>query len=27
VYNEDEPKVLLGEDHGANAGEYALAAL
>ena len=27
VYDEDEPPVLLGEDHGANAGEYALAAL
>jgi uncharacterized OsmC-like protein len=27
VYEEDEPPVLLGEDHGANAGEYALAAL
>lgn len=27
VYDEDEPSVLLGEDHGANAGEYALAAL
>ncbi|HEY7081862.1 MAG TPA: OsmC family protein [Nitrososphaeraceae archaeon] len=27
VYDEDEPAVLLGEDHGANAGEYALAAL
>jgi hypothetical protein len=24
VYDEDEPPVLLGEDHGANAGEYAL---
>jgi len=24
---EDEPPILLGEDHGANAGEYALAAL
>lgn len=27
VYDEDEPPVLLGEDHGANAGEYALIAL
>ena len=27
VYDEDEPPVLLGEDHGANAGEYALVAL
>jgi uncharacterized OsmC-like protein len=27
VYDEDEPPVLLGEDQGANAGEYALAAL
>ncbi|MGA9154174.1 MAG: OsmC family protein [Candidatus Nitrosopolaris sp.] len=27
VYDEDEPPILLGEDHGANAGEYALAAL
>ena len=27
VYDEDEPQILLGEDHGANAGEYALAAL
>lgn len=27
VYDEDEPPVLLGQDHGANAGEYALAAL
>jgi uncharacterized OsmC-like protein len=27
VYDEDESPVLLGEDHGANAGEYALAAL
>jgi uncharacterized OsmC-like protein len=27
VYDEDEPPVLLGEDHGANAGEYALATL
>jgi uncharacterized OsmC-like protein len=27
VYDEDEPPVLLGEDHGANAGGYALAAL
>ena len=27
VYDEDEPPVLLGEDYGANAGEYALAAL
>ena len=25
VYDEDEPPVLLGEDHGANAGEYTLA--
>lgn len=27
VYDEDEPPVLLGEDRGANAGEYALVAL
>jgi len=27
VYDEDEPPVLLGEDKGANAGEYALVAL
>jgi len=27
VYDEDEPPILLGEDQGANAGEYALAAL
>jgi uncharacterized OsmC-like protein len=27
VYDEDEPPVLLGEDQGANAGEYALVAL
>jgi uncharacterized OsmC-like protein len=27
VYEIDEPPVLLGEDHGANAGEYALTAL
>jgi uncharacterized OsmC-like protein len=27
VYDEDEPPILLGEDHGASAGEYALAAL
>ena len=27
MYDEDEPPVLLGEDYGANAGEYALAAL
>ena len=23
VYDKDEPPILLGEDHGANAGEYA----
>lgn len=27
VYDGDEPPILLGEDHGANATEYALAAL
>jgi len=27
VLDHDEPPVLLGEDQGANAGEYALAAL
>lgn len=27
VYDGDEPPILLGEDHGANACEYALAAL
>jgi uncharacterized OsmC-like protein len=27
VYDEDKPPGLLGEDHEANAGEYALAAL